>query len=135
MDQYAAHHPPTDSSRSELSVTEATDQSSLQAMVSYGTIPDSIVLQIKNKNEKVEVDIKNLPKGYLDATLIAPGALRNLRINQIVMPDGKTDGPFGRKLHYTVTQTGDYKLLIGKDNMADGTMEGPAKLFIRVQKQ
>ena len=38
----------------------------------------------------------------------------NIRVTQIVLPDGNTDGPFGRDMSYRLSQTGTYQLLIGE---------------------
>ncbi|MET0637661.1 MAG: hypothetical protein ABWZ25_16650 [Chitinophagaceae bacterium] len=48
----------------------------------------------------------------------------NIRFTQIVLPDGKTDGPFGQTLRYKLTQPGTYQLIIGPSNMADGKVKG-----------
>lgn len=42
----------------------------------------------------------------------------NIRISQIVMPDGTADGPFGTELNYRLSQTGSYRLILSANQMA-----------------
>ncbi|RYY56347.1 MAG: hypothetical protein EOO09_06930 [Chitinophagaceae bacterium] len=48
----------------------------------------------------------------------------NIRFSQIILPDGKTDGPFGQKLQYKLKQVGTYQIVIAPNNMADGATSG-----------
>jgi hypothetical protein len=56
----------------------------------------------------------------------------NLRFSQIIMPDGKTDGPFGQKISYKLTQTGTYQLILAPNNMANGKTSGDFKIRLGV---
>ena len=49
---------------------------------------------------------------------------QNIRFNQIKFPDGSFDGPFRKKLTHTVKENGEVWLIIGKNNMAEGTANG-----------
>jgi hypothetical protein len=82
--------------------------------------------------QRIHVVVKNVSNDSLVASLNAPGKERNVRINQIIMPDGSMDGPFGHEIHYRTRQKGTYTLIIGKDNMADGQVEGPVTVYVRV---
>ncbi|MCC8018799.1 MAG: hypothetical protein LIO85_03380 [Rikenellaceae bacterium] len=42
----------------------------------------------------------------------------NIRISQIVMPDGTMDGPFGWNMTYDLPETGTYRLAIHENMMA-----------------
>lgn len=46
------------------------------------------------------------------------GEEANIRFNQIVMPGGGTDGPFGRSIEYDLVRRGTYRLVIGESLMA-----------------
>jgi hypothetical protein len=48
----------------------------------------------------------------------------NIRFNQIKLPNGDYDGPFGRELSYDVKDKGEVWLIIGKSNMASGNTKG-----------
>lgn len=48
----------------------------------------------------------------------------NIRFNQIKLPNGDYDGPFGREITYDVKDKGEVWLIIGKNNMASGNTKG-----------
>ncbi|WP_336518226.1 hypothetical protein [Pollutibacter soli] len=48
----------------------------------------------------------------------------NVRINQIKMPDGKPDGPFGMSIDYPVSQKGNYTIILGQNLMAGDPWTG-----------
>ncbi|SEW38377.1 hypothetical protein SAMN05421841_2458 [Chryseobacterium wanjuense] len=48
----------------------------------------------------------------------------NIRFNQIKLPNGDYDGPFGREISYDVKDKGEVWLIIGKSNMASGNTKG-----------
>ncbi|UAY54426.1 hypothetical protein [Arachidicoccus terrestris] len=118
--------------RSALTVTETNEDSLIIASVTQGSIPDSIVLKVDHIFQRIHVVVKNVSSDSLVASLNAPGKERNVRINQIIMPDGSMDGPFGHEIHYRTRQKGTYTLIVGKDNMADGQVEGPVTVFVKL---
>lgn len=48
----------------------------------------------------------------------------NIRFNQIRLPNGDYDGPFGREITYDIKEKGEVWLIIGKSNMASGNTKG-----------
>lgn len=48
----------------------------------------------------------------------------NIRFNQIKLPNGDYDGPFGRDITYETPGKGEVWLIIGKSNMASGNTKG-----------
>ncbi|PKF72464.1 hypothetical protein [Chryseobacterium sp. PMSZPI] len=48
----------------------------------------------------------------------------NIRFNQIKLPNGDYDGPFGREMTYETPGKGEVWLIIGKSNMASGNTQG-----------
>lgn len=48
----------------------------------------------------------------------------NIRFNQIRLPNGDYDGPFGREITYEIKGNGEVWLIIGKSNMASGNTKG-----------
>lgn len=48
----------------------------------------------------------------------------NIRFNQIKLPNGDYDGPFGREIAYETPGKGEVWLIIGKSNMASGNTKG-----------
>ncbi|RFM27604.1 hypothetical protein [Deminuibacter soli] len=78
----------------------------------------------------------NVPAGknlYAEVTpVVAKNA--NVRINQLLMPDGSADGPFGRSLKYPLQQKGRYSVIVGQNLMAgDGKWAGKFILKLRVE--
>ena len=123
----------TTTTRTFLGVTKLENDSLIRATVKAGSIPDSIVLQLDHDFQRINLIIMGVQDvDSLVATLHASGSQRNLRFNQIVMPDGTMDGPFGHEMHYRTGQNGTYTLRIGKDNMADGSVKGPAVIYIQL---
>lgn len=71
------------------------------------------VLKIINFNQpKVNAKISTKEKDF------------NIRFNQIKLPNGDYDGPFGRDLTYDIKEKGEVWLIIGKSNMASGNTKG-----------
>ena len=68
--------------------------------------------------------IKNFNKPTLSAKINTVEKDRNLRINQIILPDGSADGPFSREMKYAKKQSGTYKIVFGKNLMAEGKLKG-----------
>lgn len=57
----------------------------------------------------------------------------NIRFNQIVMPDGQSDGPFGQQFEYTLSQNGVYTIKIGANLMAENAFVGDFMLYLTIQ--
>lgn len=65
--------------------------------------------------------IVSFPEGFSGA---------NLRLSQIVMPDGNMDGPFGTDTKIELTQFGGYELLFHENMMAGDPWSGDALITI-----
>lgn len=85
-----------------------------------------IVLQeeFTKKHDKLIIKISNYSKPKLKAKIITKQNDFNIRFNQIKLPDGMMDGPFGREITYDIPAKGEVWLIIGKNNMADGKITG-----------
>jgi hypothetical protein len=57
----------------------------------------------------------------------------NIRFNQLFLPDGNSDGPFGQTLEYKLPQKGMYKLYIGPSLMANDAYTGDFLLHVKVE--
>lgn len=67
--------------------------------------------------------------GTMDAKVSTPDDPNgNIRISQIEMPDGTTDGPFGTEMSYRLSQTGSYRLILSANQMAGDPWGGRAWL-------
>ena len=74
-----------------------------------------------------KIDIKIF---FLSAAAMNP----NLRLSQIVMPDGTMDGPFGTETEYNLTQNGGYQLIFNENMMAGDPWSGDATLSLTLSK-
>lgn len=116
-----------------VQIRQIQNDSIILATAQAGDLPDSINLTVVHPYQQIHILIEHVHTDSLIATLRAVGEDRNIRINQIVMPDHKMDGPFGHEIRYGTRQQGDYTLILGKDNMADGTVEGQVRVEIQLK--
>lgn len=88
---------------------------------------------MKDYNHPVLIRI-SIDKGdTLKAVLHTQDAAANIRFNQIFMPDGSADGPFGKELTYPLKQRGVYELKVGEDLMAEGPYKGQFSVTISLR--
>lgn len=57
----------------------------------------------------------------------------NLRRSQIILPNGTMDGPFGQDTSYSLTQSGWYQLIFGKNKMTGEPWSWTALIAITLQ--
>ena len=69
----------------------------------------------------------------LTASILPAKEPANIRFNQLFLPDGSSDGPFGQKLEYQLPQKGMYKLYIAPSLMANDAYTGDFLLRVRVE--
>lgn len=86
--------------------------------------PMVIQEEFTKEHDKLILKISNYSKPQLKAKIITNQNDFNIRINQIKLPDGNMDGPFGREITYDIPEKGEVWLIIGKNNMADGRITG-----------
>lgn len=92
--------------------------------------PDTLSAEIRKDYQQVYVQIPVTSTRRLTAQLKPEGRERNIRISQIELPDGKTDGPFGADITYKTNRKGTYTLIIARNNMADGEVKGPVQIVV-----
>ncbi|WP_270086968.1 hypothetical protein [Sphingobacterium sp. SYP-B4668] len=61
-------------------------------------------------------------------------SIGNIRINNIIMPDNQTDGPFGRQMVYPLQQRGRYRIVVGESQMQGDAFEGDYRISIQLTK-
>ena len=122
---------------SDTSITYKTDFTNDTAIV-ITTLPDSIPINITGRmrgiSHPVTVTIPVVKNAQLSLVLKPSDSTANLRINQIFMPDGKADGPFGRSLTRKIGTTGNCKVIIGEDLMQGEEWKGKFSLAIKMVK-
>ena len=76
-------------------------------------------------NQELVLKIQNFAKEKITVLVKPQTEQQNIRINQIKLPNGTMDGPFGRELYnYEVPEKGEVWLFVGKSNMASGDSKG-----------
>lgn len=86
--------------------------------------PMVIQEEFTKDHDKLILKISNYSKPQLKAKIITKQNDFNIKFNQIKLPDGMMDGPFGREITYDISEKGEVWLIIGKNNMADGKITG-----------
>jgi hypothetical protein len=97
-----------------------SDHTETMVIPLLGTIGE----EFTDENQQFILVIKNFNRPTLSAKINTVEKGRNLRINQIILPDGSADGPFSREMKYTKKQSGTYKIVFGKNLMAEGKLKG-----------
>ena len=69
---------------------------------------------------------------WVEIELKTPSNTGNLRINQLIMPDGTTDGPYGREINDSLTKIGTYQIIIGESLMQGDPYAGDYFLKIEI---
>lgn len=104
-------------------VNRSLDKDEIVRTADGSMLPFSIGDQFTSDNQKFVLKITNVKKPKLKISLDTKTPM-NIRINQIKKPDGTFDGPFGRTLNLVTKQAGEYWIIIGKNQMADGSRVG-----------
>lgn len=111
---------------------KANDADIIQTYVSKGEviIADSLPIGLpveqgcgravirKTAMQPVEVVFDAQDADFLYGKILDVSDTANIRISQIIMPDGSGDGPFGREIEYDLPMRGAYRLRIGENMMA-----------------
>jgi len=107
-----------------ISITESIDSASSipSKAIELKSNWDSIKLHKISKESDTITFNSDSFKG-INAEIIS-GKTGNIRINQIIMPDQQSDGPFGKDLDYSLDEKGDYKLIVGESLMQGDPFEG-----------
>lgn len=92
--------------------------------------PFTIGEKFTEKHDKLILKITDYSKSQITASIKVKDSKQNIRFNQIKMPDGSMDGPFGKDLVHEVKGKGEVWLIIGKNNMADGATTGDFSITV-----
>lgn len=87
-------------------------------------LPFTLGEEFTKENQELVLKITNYNQPSLKATITTHEKDFNIRFNQIKLPNGKYDGPFGREITYEIPGNGEVWLIIGKSNMASGNTKG-----------
>ncbi|GAB0156411.1 hypothetical protein CHRYSEOSP005_16760 [Chryseobacterium sp. Alg-005] len=87
-------------------------------------LPFTLGEEFTKDNQELVLKITNYDQPTLKAKISTHEKDFNIRFNQIKLPNGEYDGPFGREISYEIPTTGEVWLIIGKSNMASGSTKG-----------
>lgn len=93
--------------------------------------PVTLSMRLDSLHATVICAVEITKPGLLTAELRPERSAGNIRFSQIYLPNGATDGPFGRSLSKEITQAGVIQLRIGPSQMANNPYRG--KFSIRLQ--
>lgn len=95
-------------------------------------LPFTIGEEFDKDDQEFILKIQNFSNGQISAEVKPENDRQNIRINQIKLPDGSYDGPFGRKIeNYRIPENGEVWLIIGKSNMASGETGGSFSVTVQ----
>lgn len=87
-------------------------------------LPFTLGEEFTKDNQELVLKITNYDHPTLKAKITTNEKDFNIRFNQIKLPNGEYDGPFGRDISYEIPTKGEVWLIIGKSNMASGETKG-----------
>ncbi len=83
--------------------------------------------------EPTKIFFINDGKEKMTVNISFPEGEGNLRLSQIIMPDGEMDGPFGQNTTYELTQSGGYQLIFNENMMAGDPWSGKATITVTLE--
>ncbi|KMQ68270.1 hypothetical protein ACM39_09205 [Chryseobacterium sp. FH2] len=93
-------------------------------------LPFKLGEEFTKDDQELILKITNYNKPNIKASISTKEKDFNIRFNQIKLPNGDYDGPFGREITYDIKDKGEIWLIIGKSNMASGNTKGSFTISI-----
>ncbi|RZF58849.1 hypothetical protein [Sphingobacterium corticibacterium] len=87
----------------------------------------------KVRGEKDTISFEIQEPSFVKMTLSTPSDSGNIRINQLRMPDGEMDGPFGKMYEARFDQVGTYQVIIAESMMAENPYTGDYRFRIEIE--
>lgn len=87
--------------------------------------------KVLGKKDTISFEIQK--PSFVRMKLLLPSDSGNIRINQLVMPDGEMDGPFGKTYEAYFNQLGTYQIIIAESMMAENPYTGDYALRIEME--
>lgn len=88
----------------------------------------------KKKRQRIALSFDSQGYTKLSGTLASQDSTANIRFEQIALPDGEMDGPFGRDMAYDLPVQGTYLLFINEDQMAGDPWAGDFEVTVTLSK-
>ncbi|KAA2215480.1 hypothetical protein [Chryseobacterium sediminis] len=87
-------------------------------------LPFTLGEEFKKDDQELVLKLTHYDRPNIKAKISTKEKDFNIRFNQIKLPNGDYDGPFGREITYETPGKGEVWLIIGKSNMASGNTKG-----------
>lgn len=87
-------------------------------------LPFTLGEEFKKDDQELVLKLTHYDRPNIKAKISTKEKEFNIRFNQIKLPNGDYDGPFGREITYDTPGKGEVWLIIGKSNMASGNTKG-----------
>lgn len=105
-------------------VMRSVKEGQIVRTVDAGQFPITLGEEFTKDDQEFILKITDFNKPSIKAKINTKLKDFNIRFNQIKLPNGDYDGPFGRDITYDVKDKGEVWLIIGKSNMASGNTKG-----------
>ncbi|MBD1427325.1 hypothetical protein [Sphingobacterium arenae] len=111
-------------------------EETVEDLMEYEVPADNKPLEFQRKKElgqKDTISFEIQKPSFVRMKLLLPSDSGNIRINQLVMPDGEMDGPFGKTYEAYFDQLGTYQIIIAESMMAENPYTGDYALRIEME--
>lgn len=88
----------------------------------------------KDARERVTFEFESGGYKKVHVGLTSDDPVANIRLSQIIMPDGNADGPWGREMDYNLPVAGLYKLIVTENMMAGEPWAGTFTITIKLSE-
>jgi len=112
---------------------DARADSTVTLAIAAGDSSVVMLGELKSLNQHVTVNVPVQDKRQLTASLMPLDSLHNIRFTQLIYPDGKRNGPFGKDISVDTPQNGQYQLIIAHSLMAEGGLAKEFKLRVTLK--
>lgn len=100
-------------------------------LIKAHSLPIEVNQEFINENQKLKIELGSLEKTQISGKITSEKNGQNIRFNNVLKDNHSIDGPFGKDLKYNLTEKGNYALIIGKSQMADGSQVGKFKIEVQ----
>ncbi|MDN3606575.1 hypothetical protein [Kaistella yonginensis] len=94
-------------------------------------LPLKISDEFTSSDQQYILQIKNFKGKKITGKIIPENPEMNIRFNQIKLPNGEFDGPFGVDLNFEIDRNGEIWLIVGKNLMASGASTGKFSIELK----
>lgn len=118
-------------SHQKPAVEERSQDTALQRHSRITFLRGGLVQKMEKKSgitDTVFISVHNLDSAHI--ILESPTNTANIRIGQLVSPDGSADGPFGKVLEYRFKDTGQYYITVSENLMVGDHYNGAYQVRI-----